>query len=302
MVDLVGDRSFDLVQAMGAHHYHGPLLARMLDKPLVWQLHSTIMPAPGRRLVAPIIRRVADVIMVNGESVGRAFFGAHQPDDRFKVFYAPVKADQFRPEPAKRIEARQRLALPQDGIVVGTVGNRVWQKNHELLIEVARDMVDLYPAVRFVILGRENDAYAASYRKVMEAAEQLNAQRPGYVTITDPGLDVPLLLNALDIFVLTSHTKGVPITLFEASCTRIPTISTNVGSISDVIVDGETGFLCPPGSKAELVDRIRILANDADRRRVMGENARRRIETEFSLAQVEAVHIAAYEQALSARA
>ncbi len=168
-------RRATLVQAVGAHHFHGPLLARRLGKPLVWQIHSSILPAPLRRLVSPFISRQADSVMTNGREVANAFWPQKSPGPNHFVFYAPVDSERYAPNPDWRATARRDLGLDEDEVVVGTIGNRVWQKNHRLLVEAARHLAPLYPRLRFVVFGAKHEGYEADYeRTVLKPAELLN--------------------------------------------------------------------------------------------------------------------------------
>ena len=71
--------------------------------------------------------------------------------------------------------------------------------------------------------------------------------------------DVPDVLNALDAFVLCSDMEGLPLVIPEAMATGLPVVSTRVGGIPNVIDDGVTGFLVPPGAEEALRDRIAML-------------------------------------------
>ena len=71
--------------------------------------------------------------------------------------------------------------------------------------------------------------------------------------------------------------------ILEGMSHGIPVIASTVGSIPEVITDGENGFLVEPGDVAALADRMKQLADDAKLRRRMGAAARKRVEKEFSI-------------------
>ena len=158
-----------LVQAVGAHHPHGAMLARRLSKPLVWQIHSSILlPKTARRIAAPLIAGRAQAVMTNGETVAKAFWPRQESRPDCFVFYAPTDPDRFAPNERVRAEVRRELAIGEDTVIVGTVGNRVWQKNHEFLIRVAESLRSLYPRLRFLIAGEVSDSYRKDYRRLVE--------------------------------------------------------------------------------------------------------------------------------------
>jgi len=239
------------------------------------------------------------VIMTNGKAISKSFFGKKEYGNRNKTFYAPVDLTLFNPNSNDRISARKILQIPKESIVCGTIGNRVHQKNHELLMEVAALTQHLYPSLRYLILGSPNAAYNQQYSAgVINSAEKLNEKLPGYITIMDPGRRVPFFLNSFDIFSLTSHAEGVPIALFEASCMKLPTVCTDVGSISDVIQHSISGYLTKKGDVQKLAFYIIKLFESSALRNSVGTAAYERISQDFSIEQVVQIHLEAYEQAI----
>lgn len=298
---LCSDQQISVVQAVGAHHYHGILTARGSGLPLVWQLHSDILPAPLRAIASRLIRGNAKVIMTNGFRVGRSFFGAGFEEMGARVFYAPLDANRFLASPERRIAARAELDIPQNAVVVGTIGNRVAQKDHALLVQIANLTRHLYPQLRYLILGADNAAYQARYlREVVVLADELNRTHPGYITITAPGTRIPELINALDIFCLTSEAEGVPIALFEAGSIGLPVLSTDVGSISEIVDEGVTGYLFARGARcaAQFAAQIEKLVAQPELRVAVGSALRQHIHNDFSAASVAQIHADAYEAAL----
>lgn len=99
----------------------------------------------------------------------------------------------------------------------------------------------------------------------------------GYVNQTR----VAELLATADAYVLPSFAEGVPVGLMEAQASGLPVIATQVGGVSELVVDDVTGFVCRPGDRAQLADRIAQLAADPVRRRQMGAAGRIRVIADF---------------------
>nr|WP_294551901.1 glycosyltransferase family 4 protein [uncultured Rhodopila sp.] len=91
------------------------------------------------------------------------------------------------------------------------------------------------------------------------------------------------LLATAKIFVLPSYNEGLPVALLEAMATGLPVVTTPVGAIPDLGIDGEAGFLVTPGSIDELADRLVTLVGDEDLRLRFGHNGRQRIERDFTI-------------------
>jgi glycosyltransferase involved in cell wall biosynthesis len=292
-----------LVQAVGAHHLHGPMLASKLQRPLVWQIHSSILPAPLRRLIAPVISARADAVMTNGRTVAKQFWGTRSPGQSHFIFYAPVDTQKYAPNGEARAAARRELGCGDETVIAGTIGNHVWQKNQGFLVDAARRLSARYPRLRFLIMGAVHETYRREYQETVERpAAMLNQQFPGYITFLDPGTRVDYWLHALDIFTLTSHAEGVPIALFEAMCAAKPVISSSVGSIAEIVDEGCTGFLYKAGNQSALMEHLEKLFLDPTSRESMGQAGRRRIVEDFSIQRVIDAHVRAYEAATAAYA
>jgi glycosyltransferase involved in cell wall biosynthesis len=106
--------------------------------------------------------------------------------------------------------------------------------------------------------------------------------------------DIPQILSALDIFVLTSLYEGLPIAVLEAMASAKAVVATHTGGIAEVIKDGENGFLIAPKEPQELADKVFSLLNDVNLRKRLGENARLSIAGSFSVTSMVLAHQKVY--------
>jgi glycosyltransferase involved in cell wall biosynthesis len=95
--------------------------------------------------------------------------------------------------------------------------------------------------------------------------------------------DIPDLLGAADLGLLSSHQEGFSNALLELMAAGLPVVATDVGGNREAVIDGETGILVPPRSPNALAQAIVDLANDAEARTRFGAAGRRRVSQEFSL-------------------
>ena len=114
--------------------------------------------------------------------------------------------------------------------------------------------------------------------------------------------DVPDLLNAADIFVLSSRQEGFPITFLEAMAAGKPVIATDVGGCAEAVADGETGLIVPPENPQALAEAISALISDPGRARAMGEAGRSRVKSEFTVDRMVEQHLELYQSIIGARA
>ncbi|WP_309570547.1 glycosyltransferase [Deinococcus sp.] len=106
----------------------------------------------------------------------------------------------------------------------------------------------------------------------------------GRVTFLGARRDVPALLRSADAFLMSSAWEGMPMVLLEASAARLPVVATDVGSIRDVVQDGRSGYLVPPGDPPALATAALALLSTPDTtRRELGAQGRRHVERTFGL-------------------
>lgn len=293
-----------VVQAAGLQNIQGPLAARRAGLALVWQIHSDFLPRLARRILTPVATRMSDVIMVNGGRVRAAFpLVERLPDARIVEFRAPIDPDRFAFTEAQRRSARSRLGFSEDTIAVGTIGAQSYQKAHERIVTLARELAD-DARFRSVIIGGEIAAQADAYaRTVREPAKRAGLVDSGRLVWIDAGSHVLDFLPALDVFVMPSRAEGIPVAMLEAMASGLPVVVSNVGSIADVIQPEENGFLieASPFDGAAFIKAVRTLAADPALRMRLGENARTTARRDFSAEAVAQAHVKAYDKALAVR-
>jgi glycosyltransferase involved in cell wall biosynthesis len=111
--------------------------------------------------------------------------------------------------------------------------------------------------------------------------------------------DVPELLAASDVFVLFSRSEGLPMSILEAMAAGLPVVASNVGGVPELVADGETGLLVPPGDPQALAAALRRLVENEDLRRRLGARGRERAKELFDLPRFRQAHVALYERLLS---
>ena len=212
---------------------------------------------------------------------------AHYLTDRVGVgrnkvcqIYNGVDAQRFYP--ADRRQAMTGCPFDDPDLwLVGTVGRMQTVKNQTDLARAFIEVLRLVPALRkrlrLVMIG--DGSLRQPVQALLEEAGCADlAWLPG-----ERG-DVPDVLRGLDCFVLPSLAEGVSNTILEAMACGLPVIATDVGGNSELVDDGSTGILVPPGNVPALAAAIAGLADDGKRAAAMGRAGRQRVEREFSLA------------------
>lgn len=195
--------------------------------------------------------------------------GVGRPEQYVHIESA-IALDEFDPERVDRRRFRAERRIPFDAPVIGTVGRFAYQKAPEVMLKAALRLLDRRPEVHFVYVG-DGPLRSAVLR---DLGITTGHPRLHLVGIRE---DVPSILAAMDVFVLSSRYEGLPRVAVEAMAMGKPVVSTPADGIVDVVVDGKTGLLVPFEGHEELADATLSLIDDRNRMRAMGEEARRTV-------------------------
>jgi len=236
------------------------LLGRELNIPVSCTAHgSDINVQPWRNLANRwatrwALRRVHRLFSVSRALAAKIY--ALAGNRQVELVYNGADPQRFRP--AQKEQVRTRLGLPASGKLVLFLGNLVPIKNVSLLLESFAQLA--LPDVRLCLVGD------GELRASLEArAKELGIFEHCLFAGRCPHDDVPLWLSAADCLVIPSQMEGFPTILPEAMLCRLPIIATAVGGIPEVILDGDTGVLVPPGDAAALARALgRVLGSPED--------------------------------------
>lgn len=275
---LLKERRIDAVCTVGAGDkmFWGRLAAWRSGCPVVLSaLHSTGWPdGVGRlnRLLTPITDGFIGVAQEHGRHLVE--------QERFpadKVFVIPngVDCERFQARPEVGQKLRAELNIPADAPVVGIVAALRPEKNHLLFLRAAALLHHDLPQTHFVIIGDGPE------REKLESAVGQNLR--DCVHFLGSRSDIPELLSVMNVFMLTSHNEANPVSILEAMATKVPVVSTRVGSVGESVEDDVTGYLAEPGHADELAARAFTILTDPTAAQRMGEAARRKVVDRWSL-------------------
>ncbi len=190
------------------------------------------------------------------------------PRDRIHTVYYGIDAAPQN----TRAELRAELGLPPDAVLVGMVCRLIEQKGVAYGIRAFRRIAARYPNAHLVIAGD------GPLRAELEAeATDFRAHFLGWRE------DASAVFGALDVMLMPSLWEGFGLVMLEAMAQAVPIIGSAVSAIPEVIVDGETGLLATPRDDAALAEALDALLADPPRRATMGDAARARLRTHFSV-------------------
>ena len=312
----------DVLVTVGAGDkmFWGRLGAKLAGlKGVACSLHSTGWPdGVGllNRWLTPMTHRFIAVAAEHGrflvEEVGF-------PASKVTVIPNGVDAARFTRNADAAARLKQELGLNPTASVVTFVAALRPEKNHELFLEVARRVNERrtaagQAAAHFLIVGDgpcrealEGLAVGGRGTGGGERGTGVGGRGAGSSTCSPLPLgeglgvrgtctgapsihflgcrsDIPAILSASDVFLLTSHNEANPVSILEALSCEVPVVATRVGSVAETVVDNETGFLAAPGDAAGLTQRVIALLDHPLLCRRLGEEGRRRVIARWSMA------------------
>jgi glycosyltransferase involved in cell wall biosynthesis len=248
----------------------GRIAARSLGIPLVLHEHfaDPAMPAYQRLPDFALRSLTSRGIAVSRSTADFMIRERYVPRDRVEVVFNGAPLDEFAPAPAAEgARVRKELGIAPDALVITTIGRLNAQKGHEVLLAAAAIARRAVPNAVFLIAG-DGDREPALRTQANELGIASSVVFAGHRT------DIPAVLAATDALCISSHYEGTPLVLFEAMAAGKAVVSTAVDGCREVLTDGETGLLTPPGDSGALGDALARVLGDAALRARLGNAAR----------------------------
>lgn len=202
-------------------------------------------------------------IIVNSKEVlAQAARQLGLPKEKFFLNYSMVDLKKIGPaSPQDRAALRTKYGIPEDAVVIASVGRLVEQKGQGYLVDAFASLPDR-DRMRLFVFGEGVRRDELTTRIKEKGIEQI-AHLPGAAKIQD-------IIALADVFVLPSLWEGMPMALLEAMAGGLPVIATRVSGSEELVVEGINGFLVAPKDSSALAEKIALLAGDTDMRTRFG--------------------------------
>ncbi|ACX51484.1 glycosyl transferase group 1 [Ammonifex degensii KC4] len=304
LLSLLRRENFPLVHL---HGFKAGLVGRLAGRLLrpspliVLTVHNSLFFGEGSRkqkflarIEAFLGRRTFKIIAVSQALRAELLTKFRLPPDKVVVIPNGIDLTPFTLGVLSPTVHRE-LPLPTGVRLLGTVARLVPQKGLFCLLEaLALLPAELRPG--WLIVGDgplrqelEDKARALGLSHLVSFA--------GY----RPPEEIPSILKVIDIFVLPSLSEGLPLALLEAMAAGKPVVATAVGGIPEVVLEGRTGYLVPPGDAQALARALLSLLESPDKAREMGEAGRKWVEEHFSSRRMAQEVMKIYQEALATR-
>lgn len=278
--DLVDDWRPDLVQVHGGDPLkHALLAARGSGAPVVYRRIGSAPPritrGAGRIGHGQLMRRATRVVAV-AEALRRETIDTFRvPPGQVLTIPNAVDAERLQRDRPSR-DVRAMLGIPSDAEVLISVGALTWEKDPQAHLEVSNLVRHQFPGVIHLFVG-DGPLRPELERSIHDRGLE------GRVRILGARDDVPELLSGADVMLLASRVEGLPGCLIEAGVVRLPSVAFSLAGVPEVVEDGRTGFLAPPGDVRALARAASRLLVDPDLRVSMGQAAEERCRSRFDI-------------------
>ena len=288
----------DLVHTHLIHaDLHGQLAARALKVPAVSSVHGThgfYEKEPfrsGARLAGHLAQRTIAISNYAGEFVERV---AIAPSERIRVIHYGIDSENWDITPNEQREHRQALGLRSGEIAIGIASRLVPDKGHDIAIKAFSSLAQRIPTARLLIAGPgplqpELEALAQSIRPLGRV------RFLGYVA------DMRGFFGACDLVLfpsLPSFGEGFGLAALEAMASGVPVLASNAGPLPEVVSDGVSGLVLPPGEPVAWAEAMVDLATNPARRHQLGGQARTHAQQRFSVDEMADRTVGVYQEVL----
>ncbi len=257
LLRLIRRERVDVIQShlLGSNLYCA-IAGMIARKPVVATFHGMVDVGPNERfrmlklwLMNRGVTRFVSVSKSLRDAIDRE--GLLDPA-RCDIIYNGIDLARYGRD--GRRELRDRLGLGDDAILVGSLGNVRPAKGYDLLIKAARQVVDRYPSVHFVIAG---DPKSSLQRRLDALVVELGLQdHVHFIGFCD---DSAGFLAQLDCFLLTSTSEGLSIATIEALATGLPAVVSRCGGPEEIVTPGEDALMVEPTEMAIVSGLLRLL-------------------------------------------
>ncbi|MBQ0720407.1 MAG: glycosyltransferase family 4 protein [Gammaproteobacteria bacterium] len=271
----------DVVYTNTVVSIEGALAARLTRRPHIWHLREQV---PGNSqlkslvpssLIPQIVGRFSDRVIVNSHYLGKAY-DSNQTRNKTQVIYNGIDPASFNLDPAdSAYSLRMELGLAAPSQLVVLIGSIIPRKGQMLLAEAAALISSRIPSITFLFIG-EGEANYISKIKAFSESKGIQKQ----IRFLGWRHDIPRILAASDLLVVTSDEEPFGRTVIEAMAAGTPVVSTRCGGPEEIVIDECTGLLVPKGDADALAEAIeRIIGNTTEAARMSAAGLARLHET-----------------------
>ncbi len=257
---------------------------------------SRLIRTPARKLAFNLVKDQVTYVIAVSRGAGEDFIRRTRlPRQKLKIIPNGLDPTPFDLDVPKR-EARKRFSLPEEGFFFGMVARFRKVKDHPGLLKAFASVKDKMPGAFLTLVGDGPEE-----KKIKKLVLELGLEERIFFTGRLPPAEIPVVLRAFDVFVHPTFREGMPAAILEAMAARLPIIATPAEGITDIFETPRVfGRLIPFGDTVALASTLlgfyQLSKKDLAS---LGEEARRRLEEDFTKEKMVARNLALYRECLS---
>lgn len=299
MLRVIRHERVDLIHShLPDQNFYSCLAGRLTGCPTVVTYHGAPWLSDNggarRAFKSWFVARSARVVVAVSDYLKSLLVNAGFPADRMVRIYNGVNCSRFISPVAGRLRAE--LGCSETTKLVGMVANLRRPKGYEYFVQAASKVVELLPETCFVAAGEIDEDIGDRIRNLVE---KLGLKQR--FTLLGFRSDVAEILRDLDVFVLSSVSEGLSIATIEAMAAGKAVVVTRSGGPQEIVEDNQTGFLVPAADADAMASRICEVLRNPDRAIDLGRNARKAVESRFSLDKMVQEYESLYLHVLTSR-
>jgi L-malate glycosyltransferase len=253
--------------------------------------HITQIPILSKTIIR--VLNTADAIVCENNNLKALLVSQGLDSKKINLIRNGVNLDIF--QPGNSMEARKKLGLKNDQLILLSIGSLNKNKNHALLINAFSEIVASKSPLHLYIIG-EGEEQNRLKKQIKELELE---QKITLIELLDHK-SISEWMKAADIFILPSRNEGTPNSLLEAMASGLPVIASQVGGVPELIQESIEGLLFESDSKDDLKEKLNKLIKDNQLQKLLGKNAQKKIATHYGSWENQAEKLLAlYKQLLS---
>ncbi len=257
------------------------IAGKIIGKPVVLMMHGAEVFVGSHKKVLQYVIEQSDYVLCNSSFTMSMVEKMSRPENCV-VISPGVDIERFHPNVNAEVFYRREPDIPHDRPLLFALGKFIERKGFSFLLEAVK-MLDCDPEP-FLMIGGRGPLKEKLIKKAKDIGISDRVKFLDYI----PDNDIPSYYKAADIFILPSivddreDTEGLGVVLLESLSCETPCIASEVGGITDVVVDCLNGLLVKPGDSEELCRSINDLLKDSKKREIFGKNGRKYVREIFS--------------------
>jgi glycosyltransferase involved in cell wall biosynthesis len=216
-------------------------------------------------------------------------------EEKVLLLHNGIDLNVFDPQHVSGDKIRNQFDLKENDFIIGMMARFSPGKGHEEFLKAGEILNKKYSHLKFLVVGEASHGEDEYMKKIKNKAARLNLNN---VIFTGFRSDTPEVLSAMDIFVFPSHAEAFGIALVEAMAMGKPSVCTNSDGILDIAVDGITSYLFQNKNPFDLAAKIELLINSSEKRKIFGQEARKRAAEKFNIEKLTEKVIEIYRKAI----